>query len=305
MGLLGIALNLQPIAVRAQGALHEFREAHMGLEVRVAIVHEHADSAAALARRAFDVIEREEALLSDWRERGEVRSLERAAPGEWTPISRSLAEVLALALRVARATDGAFDPTVGPLTALWREARRTGQGIDDSARTAARGRVGYRLVELDSSSARVRFAVAGMRLDLGAVAKGWILDRALDVLAEAGVRDALVEAGGDLVVRGAPPGATGWRVGVPRARGDTVIELNAGAVSTSGPGTQHLRSASGRGESHVLDARSGWGGQQAGGVTVIGRRGALTDALATALSLVPIANRARVAAEFDVRVLAP
>jgi thiamine biosynthesis lipoprotein len=302
IGLGGALLNLQPRPAHAQGSLHEFREAHLGMEMRIALVHASADTAAALARRAFDEVERLEALLSDWRPRSEVRRLELAPPGAWVPVSAALTEVLALSLAVARASHGAFDPTVGPLTALWREARRTGRAIDEEERQEARSRVGHGHVELDSAGGRVRFAVANVRLDLGAVAKGWILDRALAVLVRSGGRvdGALVEAGGDVAVHGAPPGARGWRIEVPRDGGDTVLVLNAGAVSTSGPDSQRAE-----GESHVLDARTGRGGQREGRVTVTGASAAVTDALATALSLVAPSERARLAARFGVTVVAP
>jgi thiamine biosynthesis lipoprotein len=141
-----------------------------------------------------------------------------------------------------------------------------------------------------------------MRLDLGAVAKGWILDRALASLLDGGAQGALAEAGGDLVVRGAPPGARAWRIGVPRAHGDTVLLLRAGAVSSSGPEMQRLGASDG-GESHVLDARTGRGLAGDETVTVVGANGAIVDALSTALSLTVAAKRRALADRFGVSVI--
>ncbi len=306
--MAGGFVNMSPLAVQSQGSprdVFEFREVHLGMEVRIALVETSAEAAASKARLAFDEVARLEAILSDWRATSELRALARAEPGAWVSVSEPLRDVLALALRVARGTDGAFDPTIGPLTALWREARRTGQPIDSTARADARARVGYAFVTLDSSGARVRFARAGMRLDLGAVAKGWILDRALERLRAAGVHDALLEAGGDLVVRGAPPGERGWRIRVPRAAGDTILVMRGGAVSTSGASVQRVDDGRGGEESHVLDPRTGRGLREGADLTVTGPSAAIADALATALSLVPVERRAALAAAFGVRVMTP
>lgn len=299
--LLGVKLH--PTSAAAQGAEHEFREAYLGMEVRIVVAHGSADSAAMSARRAFDGVAAHEALLSDWRARSEVRELATVPQGEWRSISSPLRDVLALALRVARASDGAFDPTIGPLSALWREARRTGTPIDEQARKAALARVGYWLVELDSAGSRVRFAVPGVQLDLGAVAKGWILDRALDSLRANGVQAALVEAGGDVVVHGAPPGREGWQVLVPRARGDTLLVLSSGAVSSSGARAQRAPTADGE-EGHLIDPRAGLGAVIDEVLSVVGPAGAVTDALATALALTPGAQRAALAARFGVAIVA-
>lgn len=304
LGVACCVLNLAPRAAHAQGS-HEFREAHLGMEMRFVIVHESEPRAAELARTAFDEVARLESILSDWRVNSEVRRLGQAAPGTWVRVSAELRDVLALALAVARASDGAFDPTVGPLTELWREARATGAPIDEARREAALARVGHRFIELDSARSRVRFARATMRLDLGAVAKGWILDRALASLVEGGAQAALAEAGGDLVVCGGPPGESAWRVSVPRARGDTVLLLRSGAVSSSGPSAQRLPASDERGESHVLDPRTGRGKDDDGIVTVVGPSGAIADALSTALSLSPVARRPRLARRFDVAIITP
>lgn len=305
MGFCLGVLNLHPGAAAAQGALHEFREVHLGMEMRLVLAHEREADAAVLARRAFDLVEVYEATLSDWRERSEVRRLEHVAPGTWVSVSPALSQVLAIALEVARATDGAFDPTIGPLTELWREARRTNAPIDEARRRAALARVGHRNVEFDTLAGRVRFAVARVRLDLGAVAKGWILDRALESLVAGGAQAALVEAGGDLVVHGSPAGLEGWRVSVPRSGADTVLHLMSGAVSSSGSSVQRLTDSKGRVESHVMDPRTGRGEPGAEPITVVGTRGAVTDALATALSLTPPSRRAALTRRFGVRIVAP
>lgn len=295
---LGALLNLHPSAAAGQAQPRERREVHLGMEVRL-VVHAPAERADAAIQAAFDRIAALEAVLSDWRPSSELSRLGRAPAGHWVPVSAPLFEVLSRALAVAAATDGAFDPTVGPLTALWREARRTGRPVPPEQVTEARRHVGWRLVALDTTAGTVRLARDGMRLDLGAIAKGWILDRALEELERAGTPAALLEAGGDIVVGASPPGTAGWRVAV----GDTVLVVQHAAVATSGPSSQSITDADGTVRSHVIDPADGRGSRSPLEVTVIGPDGATADALATALTLVPRERWPALEERFGVRVV--
>lgn len=309
--LLSVAINLSSGALPAQGAPAEFREVHLGMEVRIVLAASDAVPFAAnaqvgerAARLAFDRIAALEGVLSDWRATSELRRLETATRDQWIAVSKELATVLALALEVARATDGQFDPTVGPLTRLWRDAARTGVPITASDREAARRRVDYRGIDVDVVRQRVRLRRDSMALDLGAIAKGFVIDEALATLQRAGVPAALVEAGGDLAVFGAPMGTAGWRVAVKRRVGDTVIVMRSGAISTSGDEVQRIVRADGTSESHVFAPRSGQGLSGGNTITVMGARAALTDALATAMSLVSPHVRRDLTARFGVQLIA-
>lgn len=308
--MLSVALNLSPGALPAQGAPAEFREVHLGMEVRIVLAASEAVPFAAnaeigerAARLAFDRIAVLEGMLSDWRATSELRRLETARLGQWVDVSAELATVLALALEVARATDGEFDPTIGPLTRLWREAARTGVPITASDRESARRRVDYRDLDVDVVRQRVRLRRDSIALDLGAIAKGFIIDEALATLQRAGVPAAMVEAGGDLAVYGAPVGTSGWRVSVPRRVGDTVIVLRVGAISTSGDEEQRIVRVDGTTESHVFAARSGRGLSGGNTITVMGSRAAVTDALSTAMTLVSADVQHDLAARFGVQLL--
>ncbi len=296
-------LNVQPVPSAAQGAPATFREVHMGMEVRLVLVAP-SDSAPIFARRAFARIAALDGVFSDWRRDSELSRLSAALPGQPMSVSRELSDVLGLALAIARDTDGAFDPTIGPLTQLWREAARTGAPIADSARAAARDRVNYRWLRVDTLASLVTLQRAGMRLDLGAIAKGWILDDVLAKLRQWGVPAALLEAGGDVAVFGAPEADRDWGIAVARATGDTVLQLTAGAVSTSGPAMQTLSARGGRGESHVMVQGTGAGLRNGVQVTVTGPRAAVTDALATALTILPARRGRALARRYGVRIVA-
>lgn len=284
----------------------EFRELHMGMEVRIVVYARDDAHSRAAARAAFDRIARLEDIMSDWRPESEARRLERRA-GAWVAVSPELFGVLALAVDVARRSDGAFDPTAGPLVALWREARRTARLPSPRALDSARALVGWRQLELDSATGpRVRLGRPGMRLDLGGVAKGFILQEAVRTLQRAGIVSALVEAGGDVTVSRAPPGVAGWHIEAPH--GDSLVQqlaaqLSAASVATSGPSGQFVE-IDGRRYSHVVDARSGTALTTPTHATVIATDAALADALATALTIVAAAERKPLMESFGRSVIA-
>lgn len=298
-GVPGIALVLLLGGVEAAAQeRREYVEMHMGMPVRIAL-HAPAEQGAGAARAAFATIARLEDLMSDYRADSEVRRL-GATHATWVPVSPPLFAVLAQALAVAHVTDGAFDPTAGPLVALWRTARRERRLPTRTAIRTALRRTGWRHVALDTVGRRVRLARAGMQLDLGGIAKGWILQAALDTLRARGVPRALLEAGGDIVVGEAPPGEPGWHIETPGA--DSVVAIQAArlvdaAIATSGPTAQFVEIGGVR-YSHVVNPRTGLALVTDELATVIAHHGATADALATALTVVAPARRPAVLARF-------
>jgi thiamine biosynthesis lipoprotein len=266
----------------------EYTEVHLGMPVRV-VVHAPDDEAARrAARAAFARIAILEGMMSDYRPQSELRRLE-ARPGEWVAVSAELFDVLGRALHTARVSGGAFDPTVAPLVALWREARRTGQRPDPVQIAAARRVVGWTRVALDTARTAVRLE-PGTRLDLGGVAKGFILQDAMRELRRSGVRSALIEAGGDIVVGDAPPGQRGWHVDVPGASAEfarRAASLTNAAIATSGPAAQFVVVGGVR-YSHVVDPRTGMALTNQVTTHVIAADAALADALATAFVVLDI-----------------
>ena len=258
----------------------------MGMPVRI-VLHAATDSAArAAARDAFRTIATLENVFSDYRAFSEMRQLELRA-GEWVRVSADLFGVLQTALTVSRATAGAFDPTVGPLTSVWREARRAGKVPEQNSIQSARRLVGVRHLELDAAKQAVRLALPGMRIDLGGIAKGYILQRALHILLNGGSGSALIEAGGDIVVSAAPPGESGWRIA--SAAADSAFQARAAALShaalaTSGSSAQFLE-VDGVRYSHIIDPRTGAALTNTYRAHVIAADAALADALATALTV--------------------
>ena len=294
-----------PPALAGLPRAHEFREVHLGMEVRLVLVHADEPAVRRYAERAFARIEELEGIMSDHRATSELNRLSLAPVAQWTPVSRELHQVLRHAAFAAAATDGAFDHTVGPLTRLWREAARTGRPIADSARAVARRAVDHRSVEVDSETFAVRFLRPDMHLDLGAIAKGWILDDVARLLDSAGVRSMLLEAGGEVVTRGAPPGEPAWVIAVETSRGDTLLTLTDPAVSTSPSRAQLVPSGALAHDGHVFRTTTGRGATDTPQLTVVGAVAWMTDAFATAFALMPPDRRAELAGRLGLRVIDP
>ena len=265
----------------------EFSQVHMGMRVRL-VLHAPGDGTARrAAAAAFDRIAALDRMMSDYRDDSELRRLD-ARPQEWIPASEELFAVLTRAVEIADATGGAFDPTVAPVVALWRASRKSGRLPERSNLETARALVGWRYVELDPSRRAMRLARIGVRLDLGGIAKGYILQEALRTLREHGVTSVLLEAGGDIVVGDAPPGRPGWRIDTPNADhafSDRASKLCNAALATSGATSQFVE-IDGVRYSHVVDPRTGLGVTNHIVARVIADDGATADALATALTVV-------------------
>jgi thiamine biosynthesis lipoprotein len=270
----------------AAPARYEYAQVHMGMPVRLQLYADGEDKARSAASAAFARIAALDRMMSDYRPDSALRRL--PSDGTWTAVSLELFDVLRLAVEIARATRGAFDPTIAPLVSIWRDARANRRLPAAADLDRARTRVGWRRLQLDSQKRAIRFTAPDMRLDLGGIAKGYILQEARGVLRSEGIAAVLIEAGGDIVAGDAPPGRDGWTIDVGGARGafkDRAARLANAALATSGSTTQYLE-AGGVRYSHVIDPRTGFGVTHALIARVIVRDAATADALATAFSVI-------------------
>lgn len=228
----------------------EFSRSAMGGEARLVLYAGSLEAAIEAAEAAFARIEVVEDALSDYRDDNELARLVARAGSGPVAVSRDLFDATDAALRFASASDGAFDPTIAPLVALWRASRRSRQLPDAAELARARALVGWRDVELDPARRTLALAKQGMRLDFGAIGQGFACDRALEVLRRHGIESALVEISGDIAVSHAPPGKRGWtidvgpvmdvaRVGAERSDGANVSEAcprSSSSASSIAPG---------------------------------------------------------------------
>ncbi len=285
--------------------LFEAVEPHMGTLVGIKLYARNEQQATAAFRAAFDRIAQLDSILSDYKADSELNRL----PKTTAPVSADLFQVLSIAQNISEASNGAFDVTVGPLTRLWREARRRNELPSREALDRALSHCGFRKMHLDPASHTVLLDDPEMQLDLGGIAKGYAADEALAVLKRQGIDRALVAMSGDLVFT-TPPNQPPWRIGcgartlacrVPTP-GDApsasdILELTQGAVSTSGDSEQHL-DANGHRYSHILNPTTGEALTNRCDVTVIAPTGVLADALATAISVLGDQPGQRLAAKY-------
>ncbi len=265
----------------------------MGTRFRLLLYADDAAHAQAAADAAFARVDELERLLSDWQSDSELSRVGRAAnaaPGTPIAIGPDLARVAARAQELSAVSEGAFDITVGPLVQLWRRAHRQGVEPDAAALARARAATGFELLTVDRDARTLTFAVAGMALDLGAIAKGDALDQALAVVTERGFPRALLVGGGDLRAGDPPPDRDGWRIelsdfsdddAAPAPSPRLTLQLANAALATSGDRFRWSEVAGER-RSHVIDPKAGLGLTRRGLATVVARDGATADALATA-----------------------
>ncbi|HEX5756347.1 MAG TPA: FAD:protein FMN transferase [Arenimonas sp.] len=236
-------------------------------------------------------LERIDAEMSTYRPDSALSRFNRAAAGERMKLPEGLAVVLGAALRLAEETGGAYDPTIGPLVNLWGfgpEGRR-GQAPVPSQIAEAMARVGWQRLKLEGASVE---QPGGVYVDLSSIAKGYAVDRVLDLLQRNAVRNCLVDIGGDLRVLGERPDGSPWRVAVerpvPGARGvQAALAVENVAVATSGNYRNFFADA-GLAWSHTIDPRTGYPVQHhAVSVTVIHSNAMMADALSTALGVLP------------------
>lgn len=287
--LVSLLGGLAPPIALGQDSLQrfEYRQTRMGMAVRVVLYAPHDTTARRAGRAAFRLMEDLENMLSSYRSSSELNRLpERASDGP-VPVSRPLFTVLRHAQRLARQSDGAFDVTADPYLDLWATAREQEALPDSSALRRAATRVGWRKVRLNAEHRTVRLSKESMQLNLGGIAKGYILDCALDTLAAEGVSRAMIEAGGDLVMSGPPPDQVGWQIRLPSVGPDEqtrTLRLDHAAVSTSGD-TQQFVEIDGTRYSHVVDPRTGLGLTHRLLVTIVAEDGMTADGLATTVGV--------------------
>ncbi|MHC4075839.1 MAG: FAD:protein FMN transferase [Planctomycetota bacterium] len=267
----------------------------MGTFARIVAVAKDSTSAKTAVEAAFQQLRRIDQLMSDYNDASEISLLNRDAFEKDIPVSSETFEVLQRAVEFSRLSDGAFDITIGPLSALWREAAEANSVLDSSELIKARSRIGYEKLILDPHKKTVRFAVEGMKLDLGGIAKGYGIDKAVEIMQTKGCLGGMVDVGGDIRCFGRPPkGRKSWLIGLrdpqrtdelfDTTRSLLILKLSDMAIATSGD-YRRFALIDGQKFSHIIDTKTGLGKGKLSSVTVIAPNATDADALATAVSV--------------------
>ncbi len=258
----------------------------MGTEFEVLLVGPDRGFLEDAAAQVLEEPVRLEEQLSHYRPDSDISDLNLRAPHESVRLEPLLYDLLTRAMRLAAASEGAFDPACGALIRCWGFFRGRGRLPEADAVREALLHTGCGLLTLDPVHRSVRFGREGVQVHLGAVGKGYALDCMADQLRALGVQSALLHGGTSSVYAlGGPADGESWEVGLchpdDRERRLGVVQLRDRALSTSGDYEQFFE-VEGRRYSHILDPRTGY---PAGGVrsaTVVAASAADTDALSTA-----------------------
>jgi thiamine biosynthesis lipoprotein len=256
----------------------------MGTLVEITIVGRDEDKAAAAISEAFAEMERIEHLMSRWISESEVSKINRWAGVKPVKVSAEVLEVIQRAQEISRASGGYFDISVGGLLDLWgfetSEGRVPAKGEVEQALQS----VGYGAIVVDGEASTVELR-RGMCIDLGGIAKGYAVDRACEVLRSRGYENVIVNAGGDMRVRGRKPNGP-WVIGIqdPRDRSRILASFDVGdiSVATSGDYERYFE-ADGVRYHHLLNPFTGYPGRQCRSVTIKAKDAVTADALATAV----------------------
>ena len=289
--ILGLTLVATTCATPVR---YEQTQTHMGTRFRIVLYATDMATANRALQDAFHRISELDQTLSDYKPDSEVSRLNRIwkseSPSRAVHVSDDLWAMLAFSEVVSRQVDGAFDITMGPLTKIWRRARRRRELPRDAEVQRLRQSVGFQLLILDNANRSVDARRNGIRLDFGAVAKGFAADEALAVLKRHNIHQVMVDAGGDLALGDAPPERAGWRIGLQNLEDESKNEttpyllLSNAGVATSGDTWQYLEIDDKR-YSHIIDPRTGYGVTNRCLVTVVSTSCALADAWASAISV--------------------
>ncbi|MCE2826723.1 MAG: FAD:protein FMN transferase [Verrucomicrobium sp.] len=246
----------------------------------------------AAGEEALDEVDALEAALSRYRGTSDIGRVNAGAAAGPVRVSPNTFGLLERARWLTDATDGAFDITVGALLRAWGFVGDTGRKPSAETVRRARDAAGWNRVRLDASAFSVTFDHPDVELDLGAIGKGYALDRAMDLLTEAGVPHALLHGGtSSILARGLAPDGGPWRVGLPAAAtpGDgpasppvSPVSLQEMSLSVSAVWGKSF-TEDGNEFGHVLDPRFGEPVRRARCAAVVGAEAALSDALSTAL----------------------
>ncbi len=255
----------------------------MGTEVSVYLWHDDASEGARLVDAVFVEAARIDALMSTYKDDSPISEINRHAADGPVFADVELFQLIQRALDISVLTRGAFDITFDSVGQHYdfRERKRP----DAATLQRERERIDYRLVELDDVSSTVHFVKPGVRVNLGGIAKGYVVERCIDLLRLNGVSNAIVTAGGDSRLLGDRRGRP-FVIGIrdPRSEGNVVISLplEDEAVSTSGDYERYF-DEDGTRYHHIIRPSTGTPASGVQSATVIGPDAVMTDALSTSV----------------------
>jgi thiamine biosynthesis lipoprotein len=282
MNLRALLLVLLLAANSAWPAWLDVTEPIMGTRIHAELKADDPARGQALLDQVLAEMRRIEAAYSPYIEDSELSRLNREAGQGWVTTTAEMVDLLQKSAQISRMTGGAFDITYASVGRYYDY--REGQRPDDEAIAETLAAINYEFVQIDPAARRVRFAHPLVYIDLGGIAKGYAVDRCIELLEAAGVTQASVAAGGDSRIIGDRDGEP-WTVGIqdPReAEMAVLLPLVDTAVSTSGDYERFFEEDGVR-YHHILDPRTGDSARDSWSVTILGPDATFTDGLSTSV----------------------
>jgi thiamine biosynthesis lipoprotein len=259
-------------------------ETIMGTDVTITVVARSEEEGGAAIDAGMAELRRLDAMMSLYKDTSEITKVNLAAGKNPVKVSPEMIEIVERATEVSRLTGGVFDVTVGPLVVLWQMRLKEGKVPTDAEIARVRPLVNYNNIIIDKKASTLFLKKPGMIMDLGGV-KGYMTDRAADVVRKRGIQNAIIAVAGDIRVMGKREDGSPWRIGVqhPREPGKVlaVLDLSDKYISTSGDYERYTIIQKKR-YHHIIDPRTGKPSKGVISVTLVGDRGSLVDPLAKA-----------------------
>lgn len=260
-----------------------------------------------ISKQCFKLVDSLVSIFSDYDSSSELNWINQYAGIKPVTISSQMLDLLLIAKHAFYKSEGAYTIAIGPLSGLWRNARKLKQFPDSNKVQIAKQLSNFSLIEIDSSKSRIFLPIKGMRLDVGGLGKGYIAQLVLNYLKANGIHQALVDAGGKIVMSDAIEPNENWKIGINLSQSKTKIldkklMLNNCAVATSGDIFQFMY-YKGKKYSHIINPKTGYGINTARNVTVITKNGTEADWLATACSILPIQQALKLVSSYHGYIL--
>lgn len=284
-----------------------YTQPKMGSPFRIVFFADDEQKTHELADSCFELVDKYNMIFSDYDDNSELSKLCAHAGNGWQPVSPPMMDLLLKASKAWEQSKKTYDITAGPLTKCWRQARKDKKLPNDTLIREKWLLTGFDKVQIDTTKQAINLTLKGMELDFGGIAKGYIAREVLQLLTQSGIRQALVDAGGDMVMSDAPPGKNGWIVGITIPEHTALLmpkklSLRHAAVTTSGDAYQYIVH-NGKKYSHIIDPRTGYAITEQKNVTVVATDASQADWLATACSILPVPEARALATSLDASFL--
>lgn len=293
--------------LQAQTRKFSYSEMKMGSAFNLIIVSADSNKANHLARKSYELVDSLNHIFSNYDSSSELSKINASAGLLPYKMSRAMLDLVQKSQYAYIQSKGAYDISIGPLSSLWRNARKAKLFPEASTVLATKKLVGFAQVKINKRLGTIFLPNADMHLDFGGIAKGYIAQWVINFLKANGIQQALVDAGGDIVMSGAPLNQKGWLIGVnlPETTDQLLnkkLQLSNCSVATSGDVYQFIE-YKGVKYSHIINPLTGYGVTNLRNVTIVAKTGATADWLATACSILPIKEAKQLAISHQAALL--